>query len=100
MYDEGREALNKLISIFSSCITNETHSASADVQRLTDATNNLKANLTKNFQDTLQCFKNPFTAVSCIPNVSILINCYILILKNILFIIIYKYFYNNTKLSI
>jgi len=69
VYDEGREALNDMVSIFESCITNETLSASADVQKLTDAFYNLEANLTKEFQNALQCFKNVFTAMPCLTKV-------------------------------
>lgn len=87
LYTEGREAFNEMISIFSSCITNQTDLVSKDIQRLTDAVNILKSNVTKDFQDALQCLKNPLTVIPCFTNVSILINCYILILKHS--------FYNN-----
>ncbi|KAL6254171.1 hypothetical protein P5V15_014796 [Pogonomyrmex californicus] len=69
VYDEGRETINKLISIFDSCVSNETLSASAKLQNLIDTIDNLQSNLTGDFYDVLECFTNPFDITSCFTNV-------------------------------
>jgi len=58
---------------------------------LINATKNLQ-NVSKKFQDALNCIFDK-NILECLGYVSISIN-----FKNILFIIIYEYFYNNTKL--
>ncbi|XP_071566095.1 uncharacterized protein [Temnothorax nylanderi] len=57
VYSEAQQIINNLIATFQTCISNETQAHSADIQRLSDAVNNLASVLGKSFQDAVSCFQ-------------------------------------------
>lgn len=63
--------MSELISIFSSCVSNETTSVGDEVQNLTNALNNLRGHIKTGIETGIMCIQHPLTIPTCIYNVSI-----------------------------
>ncbi|XP_077258846.1 uncharacterized protein LOC143895525 isoform X2 [Temnothorax americanus] len=61
VYSDAQQMINNLIAVSKTCISTEIQADSTDIQKLSNAVNNLTGVLEKSFQDGVSCFQKLVT---------------------------------------